>query len=147
MKIRKADWAIVRDAENKGLMAAMTSLVEKKRTDLNNELSDYFRKNVPNYSGSFGEDESEDILYSINSYIEDNNIDRRPLDFPLTEGTDIHLLPISDNIQLKVVIADEYYGGGDYSKYIMIDFFLINENTTEQDVDVLIEFVKKYLSV
>jgi hypothetical protein len=28
----------------------------------------------------------------------------------------------------------------------MIDFFLINENTTKQDVDELINFVNKYLS-
>lgn len=147
MKIRKADWVIVREAENAGLVTSMTGLVERKRTDLNNELSDYFRKNLPKYLGTFDEDESEDILYSLNSYIEENNIDKHPLDFPLTEGSDVHLLPIGDNIQLKILIVDEYYGGGDYSKYIDISFFLINENTATQDVDLLIKFVNKHLII
>ncbi len=145
MEIKKSDWTLVREAEAEGLMVAMTSLVERKRTDLNNELSDYFRKKMPNYPGSFGEYEGEDVLYSINDYLKENNIDKHQLDFPFISGTDIHLIPITENIQLKVVVADEYYGDGDYSKYVMIDFFMINENTTKQDVDILIDFVKKHL--
>ncbi|WP_163150987.1 hypothetical protein [Anoxybacillus sp. MB8] len=146
MKLKKADWAIVREVENKGLMVAMTGLVERNRTELNDELSLYFRKQMPNYKGVWDEDEGEDILYNINDYLEENNIDKHSLDFPICSGTDIHLIPITENIQLKVVVADEYYGGGEYSKYVMIDFFLITENATKQDVDELIEFVKKYLS-
>lgn len=146
MKFKKADWTIVREAENKGLMVAMTGLVERNRTELSDELSLYFRKQMPNYKGTWDEHEGEDVLYNINNYLEENNIDKHPLDFPISSGTDIHLIPINKNIQLKVVVADEYYGGGEYSKYVMIDFFLITENTTKQDVDELIEFVKKYLS-
>ena len=146
MKLKKADREIVREAENKGLMVAMTGLAERNRTELNDELSLYFRKQMPNYKGVWDEDEGEDVLYNINNYLEENNIDKHPLDFPVSSGTDIHLIPITENIQLKVVVADEYYGDGEYSKYVMIDFFLITENATTQDVDQLIEFVKKYLS-
>lgn len=127
-------------------MVAMTGLVERNRTDLNDELSLYFREQMPNYKGTWDEDEGEDVLYNINDYLEENNIDKHPLDFPISSGTDVHLIPITENIQLKVVVADEYYGNGEYCKYVMIDFFLINENATKQDVDQLIEFVKKYLS-
>lgn len=109
-------------------------------------LSDYFRKQMPSYMGSFDEYAGEDILYSINEYLATKNIDKYPLDFPFTSGTDIHLIPINENIQLKVVIADEYYGDGDYSKYVEADFFLINEKTTKKDVDGLVEFVKENLS-
>jgi len=146
MKVRKADWTLVREAEKDGLMASMTSIVERNRTKLNDELSNYFRQNVPGYSGSYDEDQGEDILYGINKYIEENNIDKYPLDFPFSTGTDIHLVNITENLKLKVVVADEYYGDGDYSKYVMCDFFLINEKTTTKDVDVLINFVNKYLS-
>ncbi|MCK1999886.1 hypothetical protein MZM54_00630 [[Brevibacterium] frigoritolerans] len=146
MKLKKSDWTIVREAEQEGLAVGMTGTIEPNRTELNKELSEYFRKNITGYSGSFGEDEGEDILYSINSYMKENNIDKYPLDFPMSSGTDIHLIPIGENIQLKVVVADEYYGDGDYAKYVMIDFFLINETTTKQDVDVLIEFVGRYLN-
>lgn len=53
MKFKKADWIIVREAENKGLMVAMTGLVERNRTELNDELSSYFRKQMPNYKGTW----------------------------------------------------------------------------------------------
>ncbi|WP_332287123.1 hypothetical protein [Bacillus velezensis] len=55
------------------------------------------------------------------------------------------MVPITENIQLKVVVADEYYGDGDYSKYVMADFFLINDKATTKDVDTLLQFVKKHL--
>jgi hypothetical protein len=145
MKTRKPDWLIVREAEEKGLMASMTSIVESKRTELNERLSNYFRSKLPNYEGTFDEYVSEDILCNINEYLEKNKIDKKPLDFPLVEGADIHLIPIGENIKLKVMVVDEYYGGGEYEKYVDISRFMINENTTEQDVDLLIDFVNKYL--
>lgn len=146
MRIRKSDWTIVREAEERGLMVAMTNFVHGSRTDLNNVLGDYFRKQMPNYTGVFDEYTGEDILYSINEYLLENNINKQPLDFPFSSGTDIHLIPINENIQLKVTVADEYYGDGEYSKYVKVDYFLINEKTTEKDVDELVEFVKENLS-
>lgn len=145
MKVRKSDWTLVKEAENQGLMVGMTGLVERKRTETNNELSTYFRTQLPNYNGGFDEYEGEDILYSINEYIKENGIDKHLLDFPMTNGIDIYLIPINDNIQLKVVIADEYYGDGDYAKYVMINFFMMSSETTKSDVDELINFVKKYI--
>ncbi|ANB49335.1 MULTISPECIES: hypothetical protein [Bacillus amyloliquefaciens group] len=145
MKLKKADWVIVREAEEQGLMVGMTGQIERKRTDLNNELSDYFRKQLPGYTGSFDENEGEEILYSINEYIAENKIDMYPLDFPITDGTDVYLIPITENIQLKVIVTDEYHGSGDYSKYVMADFFLINDKATTKDVDTLLQFVKKHL--
>ncbi|MEC1943236.1 hypothetical protein [Bacillus velezensis] len=144
MKLKKAARAIIREAEEQGLMVGMAGLIERKRTDLNYELSDYFRKQLSGYTGSFDENEGEEILYSINEYITENNIDMYPLDFPV-DGTDVHLIPITENIQLKVVVADKYYGDGDYSKYVMADFFLINNKATTKDVDTLLRFVKKHL--
>ncbi|MGG1363543.1 hypothetical protein ABE287_18150 [Bacillus velezensis] len=145
MKLKKADWVIVREAEEQGLMVSMTGHIERKRTDLNKELSDYFRKQLPGYTGSFDENEGEEILYSINEYITENKIDKYPSYFSFAGETDVHLVPITENIQLKVVVADEYYGDGDYSKYVMADFFLINDKATTKDVDTLLQFVKKHL--
>lgn len=145
MKYRKSDWSIVQEAEKDGLVVAMTSTIERNRTELNIRLSKYFRESVPNFNGIYDEDQAEDILYNINEYIEENKIDRHKLDFPYTSGSDIHLISITNNLQLKVIVVDEYYGSGDYSKYIAIEFFLINENTTKEDVNKLIEFVNEYL--
>lgn len=102
---------------------------------------------MPNYTGIFHEDECEDILYSLNDYIEDNNIKSYSLDFPISEGSDVHLIKVNDNIELKVIIADEYYGSGVYEKYIDISNFVINGSTTKKDVDELIEFVREYLTL
>lgn len=146
MKLKKSDWMLIREATEKGLLVSMNNLVERKRTELNEQLSDYFRKQMPGYTGSFDEDQVEDILESVNNFIIDKNLDIYPLDFPLSSGTDNHLIPITDNIDLKVTVADEYYGDGDYSKYVMADFFIINENATEEDVDELIIFIKQTFS-
>ncbi|MFP3751185.1 hypothetical protein [Bacillus altitudinis] len=146
MKLKKSDWMLIREATEKGLLVSMNNLVERKRTELNEQLSDYFRKQMPDYTGSFDEDKAEDILESLNNFIIEKNLDIYPLDFPLSSGTDNHLIPITDNIDLKVTVADEYYGDGDYSKYVMADFFIINEKATEEDVDELIEFIKQTFS-
>lgn len=146
MKIKKSDFTILKEAERNGMVVSMTGIVEPIRTELNNELSKYFRGIMPNYNGSFDEHLSEDVLYVINEYIEKNKIDKYAIDFPLTEGTDIHLIPITDNLQLKLLVADEYYGSGEYAKYVMADYFVINENTTTEDVDRLINFVNEYLN-
>lgn len=145
VKIIKSDWTIVREAEDVGLMVAMTSVVQRGRAELNDELSTYFRENLSGYNGSYDEDEGEDILYSINEYLREKGIDRYPLDYPQSSGTNIHLIPVNDNIQLKLLVVDEYYGSGDYSKYVMANYFKITENATKEDVDGLIAFVNEVL--
>lgn len=145
MELKKDDWLVVREAEEQGLMVAMTSQVELNRTDLNKELSAYFKDKMPGYRGTFDEYDGENLLYSINEYIKDNNIDKYLLEFPLTSGDEIYLVPINDNIKLKFIVVDDYYGSGDYSKYVMSDFFLINENTSKEDVDLLVEFIKNMM--
>lgn len=143
--IYKTDWTLVKEAEAQGLMVSMTSVVERIRTELNNELHDYFREQMPTYLGSFDEDKAEDILIAINEYVEENNIDKDELDFPLTSGSEIYLIPINKNIQLKVLVVDEYFGDAEYSKYITANYFTITENTNKEDVDVLINFIKEYI--
>lgn len=141
----KSDWGIIKEAERQGLMVSMTGLVERVRTDLNNELMAYFRGKLPKYEGVFDENKGEDILYNINEYIENKGIDKRPIDFPFGSDTDLYLIPITENLQLKLTVADEYEGDGEYSKYVMADFFLITEQATQQDVDTLIEFINENL--
>lgn len=137
---------LVKEAENAGIMVGMSGVVSTNRTDLNNELHDYFRSKFPKYTGTFDEYDGEDILYRINGYMAEKGIDKHPLDFPMTSGTVVQIIPINENIQLKVVVADEYYGDGDYVKYVVVDSFKINEQTTKKDVDELLDFVNQYLS-
>ncbi|WCF11433.1 hypothetical protein NDS46_31235 (plasmid) [Paenibacillus thiaminolyticus] len=138
-------WTLVKEAEQKGLVVSMTGVVERVRTKLNDTLSEYFRNNVPLYSGGYDEDVCEEILDSINLYLEENHIDMQPLEFPISSGINVYLVPITENIKLKVLVGDEYHGSGDYSKYVLINFFIINEKTKKEDVDVLISFVNKYI--
>lgn len=144
MKIKKSYFTLIKEAEKEGRSVSMTSVVEQNRTELNKKLQSYFNQNYKNFNGSYDEDEGEDVLYSLNEYLSDNNIDMRPLDFPLVEGTDVYLIPITDNLHLKVLVADEYYGDGDYEKYVIIDRFIITDNATTKDVDKLIEILKEY---
>ena len=145
MQKKKAPWVLIREAEKQGLMVGMTRIIPGKQSELSSYLNDYFVKKVPSYNGVYDEEESEDVLYTLNEYMVAENIDQHPLDFPLSLGTSIRLLPINNNIQLKILIVDEYYGDGDYEKYVSIDQFMIGEKTTESDVDSLIQFIEKHL--
>lgn len=145
MIVKKSDFTLIKEAESQGCMVAMTSTVERIRTELNKELSSYFKKSVPGFKGVYDEDEGEELLDSLNDYMKEKNIIKSPMSYPLSSGTEVELLPLTENIQLKLLISDEYNGGGDYSKYVMIEFFMINENATKEDVDQLIAFTNNYL--
>jgi hypothetical protein len=140
----KNDFITSKEAEENGSMVAMGSTTERIRTDLNKKLSVYFRKKLPNFGGNYDEFKGEEILCNINEYLSDINKKTYTIDFPFSEGSDIHLIPIGENVELKLLVADEYHGSGEYSKYVLIEFFIINEKATEKDVDYLIETLNKY---
>lgn len=148
MEFLKAEWVIVRDAEEQGMVVAMTSEITQNRTELNKELSTYFREKCSDYPGVFQEEICEDVLESVNEYIEDNKIEKYSykLDFPFTAGAQEYLVPIGENMELVVVAFDEYHGGGEYCKFLKINFFVMNEKTSQEDVDMLIAFINEYLS-
>lgn len=145
MKTTKSDWAVISEAKEKGMLVSMNGIVPVNRTELNKRLSKYFRERLPSYSGIFDEFEGEDILYNINVYLKENRINKASLDFPLGNGDNIYLIPITENLQLEVIAVDEYYGSGEYEKYVAIEHFVITEDATEKDVNRLIEFIKMYL--
>ena len=144
MGIVPNDYIILKEAEKNGLVVAMGSMIEIYRTDLNKRLSDYFRSKITNFKGNYDETEGEVVLSNISEYLLELNEKNHYIDFPYNEGTEIHLIPIGEKIQVKLLVADEYHGSGEYSKYVLIDFFIINEQTTESDVDSLIDFLNKY---
>jgi len=145
MKLKKSDFILWQEAVEKGMVVCMEGIgfENRKRNPLSDELRNYFRERMPGYNGIFTEDQCEDVLFSINDYMEENQIDKFPLSFPCSNGTNTYLIPITDNIQLRVLTVDEYFGGGEYDMYIDMTYFVINEQTTKNDVDRLIEAVKK----
>ncbi|EEM25085.1 hypothetical protein bthur0002_57270 [Bacillus thuringiensis Bt407] len=136
------------DAEVQGLLVAMTSRITQIRTELNKQLSTYFREQCSDYPGVFQEDVCEEVLEAVNQYIEDTEIKKYPykLDFPVTDGSQEYLVPVGENIELVVVAVDEYHGDGEYSKYLRLDFFLMDESASKEDVDLLIAFINEYLA-
>jgi len=144
VKIMKSDWQLVREAENSGLCVSMNSVVERNRTDLNKELSSYYKEKLPKMKSYYDVNEGEIVMESINSYMEDNNINKHRLDYPVSEGTDIYLIPITENLSLKVDVFDEYYGQGESSTGVHIDRFVITEEASTDDVDKLIEMFNEY---
>lgn len=141
VKIIKSDFVLIQEAFAEGRGVAMTNTVERKRTELNEQLSSCFRTQMPRFNGVVGEDDVEDVLDSINGYIVDKGIDIHPLSLPLSSGTDIYLIPITPHLSLRVLVADEYHGSGESSTYVMIEFFIIDEQATETDVEALIEML------
>jgi hypothetical protein len=145
VKFRKSDVAILREAETNGLVGWMTSLVERNRTELTNELSEYFRQEAGNYKSTYDEDDGEEIMEGINSYLETQKIEQSKLEYPYNFFSEIYLIPIGENIQLKVLVANEFSSDEGQMLYVDISNFIINEQATKKDVDLLLSFVKNHL--
>lgn len=147
MKIIKSDWSILQEAEAQGFVASMTNLVTQNRTELSNTLREYFRSQMPGYLGVIDEEDADEVLEAINSYLDENKIDKHHLQFPYSSGNEIYLIPVGEHIQVKVLVVDEYSGDGEYEKYIDISYFVFSEKTSTEDVDTLVHFLKDTLSV
>lgn len=145
MKVTKPASLRVREAAEGGWLANMTAITTAKRTPLTKELSDYFRQQQPSYEGMFEGEEGEDVLDRLNSYLKEKEIEKSLIEFPMSSGVDVHLVPITTNLQLYLLVADAYFGMGDYEEYVQIESFVINEQTTKEDVDALITFVSDTL--
>ncbi|MFY0516434.1 hypothetical protein ACOMCU_01195 [Lysinibacillus sp. UGB7] len=144
MTIQINDWGLLQRAEQAGLVSSMTGLVERIRTPLNNELSSYFRERLPKYEWLLEDDEADNNIDAVNSYLHEQGIEKE-LCMPHCSGTNIFLISLTDNLQVKFEATDVYEGNGEYSKYTSVDFFVINKSTTTADVDQLIAFVKEIL--
>lgn len=142
MKILKNDWTLYVEAEEAGLVTSMGVVVEPIRTDKNNQLSDYFRSKLPKHDGTWGDQEGEEVLDALNEYMKARKVEKKA-SFPRGSGSEVYLVPVTDNLSLKLLTVDEYYGDGEYEKYIEIDQFIINDSTTEKDVDVLVTLMKE----
>lgn len=129
-------------AEDSGLLASTSNIVERNRTVLNDELSGYFRSNYK-LKSYYTEDEGETVLDNLSAYLETIGFDEY-LEFPCDGEEGNFIIPITQNLSLYVEAYDEYYGSGDYSKGVNIDRFIINENTSNKDVDKLIEVLKEF---
>lgn len=151
MQIKKSDVGLLNDAKKLGLVAAMTGMMATRdRTPLNNELSNYFRQQMPkNFYGIIEEEDVEDALDEINEYIKEHQITKftRSISMPYSSGENLYLIPITENLQVEVLVVDEYEGDGDYSKFIEIAYFVITENTTKSDVDELVLFTKRVFNI
>lgn len=143
MKLIKSPFGRVLDAEKEGLMVSLTSIVEPNRTEENKKLESYFRELFPDYNGIIDEDEAEDVLDTINEYMEVKTGKNPKIHMPYSEGSNINLLPITENLELKILVVDEYYGDGDYEKYVSIPSFIMNEHTKKEDVSALVVFLKE----
>lgn len=133
---------IKQEAEKEGLLVSTSNILERNRTELNDKLSTYFRSKYK-LKSYYTEDEGEDVLDNLSSYLDSIGFDEY-LDYPYDGEESLYIIPITENLSLYVEAYDEYYGSGGYSKGVNIDRFIINENTTKEDVDKLIEILKQY---
>lgn len=145
VKFKKSDSYRFMESYNKGNVVSMTSTLFRGRSELNDRLYHYFNRNSGDIGviGSFDEDVADGILDVLNEYVRINKLDVGTIEFPQILDFDIWLLPITENLELKVLVSDDYLGDGDYEKYVMVDEFMITENASERDVDRLIEALRK----
>lgn len=141
MIIKKSDYARLLDAEREGMVVFFDGTGSRNQTELSIELSRYFRDKVASYNGMFSDGEEDEILEELNGYFDDKDIEQTTLNFHYSDSSDVVLLKITEHLELKVLIVDEYYGDGDYSRYVEISSGVITEQSTQGDIDHLIEFM------
>jgi len=143
----QADWVTIKEAENQGLMASMVAKHQHFQPQTHTQaLSHYFREQHPHYLPYVKEEKVDDAIYELNTYIEENKINIHPFDFPMTGGLERRLLPLTEHLSLKIGLIDDYYGGGDYAQYVTLDSFVVDDETTTDDVDKLITFVVDFFN-
>lgn len=141
---KKPAYVLCQEAEAKGLSVSVNSLVDFIRTDLNKELSTYFKRQIQNFKAYYDIEEWSEIENGINQYIKDEKLPIGKLQFDGSARSEVYLLPITEHLALKVFLYDEYYGAGDSSSGVHIDRFIITEEATTLDVDALVEMMKTY---
>lgn len=145
MSNRKTEWKLVKEAKASGMIVMMTDVFEEGRSEKNEGLNRYFRSMVPGYVGDFSQDTGDDVLLYINDYLNEKGIKVKPLETPYSDGSVVRLIPITQNLDLKVLIEEEYCGGDDHLHSVTINSFIMNDRTERADVDVLVKFVESVL--
>lgn len=140
----KPAFVLCKEAEAKGLSVSLTNIVDRTRTDLNNALSSYFKSQCPSFKAYYGEDEFEEVIESLNEWISEEKLTIPKLSMGGRNLSEVVLMPITPNLSLKVYLYDEYYGEGEYSTGVHIERFLITEEATNSDVDILVEKLNDY---
>ena len=143
MIFKKSDFSRVLDAERGGMVLFLDNTGSRNQTDLSRELSYYFRSRIRGYVGMFSDGDEDEILDELNGYFEDKGIDQTKLTFHYADSSDVVLLKITENLELKVLIVDEYHGDGDYDRYVEIASGLITEKATKADIDHLISLMSE----
>lgn len=126
------------EAKQDGSYVGLTSLNENK-TVKTKVFGDYFKKAFPNYVGmSIG----NGLLNVVNKFIENSNSPHPKLAYSEKVSNNVYLIPVGDNILLhvKLVIVDLF--GGGISKSTAIEGFIVNENATIKDVQLVIDLMK-----
>lgn len=146
MKLKKSDLSRYIESVKEGYVADLTSIRSRNTSYLGNTLRSYFREQIPKYTGIFLDEEGEEVLSELNRFIKDRNIGKEKLEFPVSSGSNLYLVPVGENLDLVVNVCDEYYGDGDYAKYVGVESIIFNDNTTVKDLGELIKIVKDLLS-
>ena len=140
------NFEVSRFVQNDGLIASTNNIVKLPRTELNIKLSNYFKEQYKGFNGIIDEEYVEDAMDNLNNYLKANHPSEPLLTKPKhNEDGLLFFVPITENLKLEILVVDEYFGSGNYSVYMDVSFFHINENAKFSDVDVLITFIKKRL--
>lgn len=143
--------AVANEVRKVGEKVGLTKvrMVGDVTTEKGEQLREHFRSKLPKYTGSWGEYETngidmESVEYYLNEYVNKVNVNKR-IEFPHTSGSTRYLIPITENLYIDVLFVDEYYGGGDYAKYVTIDRMIVLDGVTVGDVDKLVKFMVEVL--
>lgn len=128
----------VLNAKANGDYVGLTSIA-KNNTIKSKGFANYFKNALSNYVGmSIG----NRLLNVVNEHIKTLNSDQLELAYKAIPTIDIHLVPVGENILLHVQLVTMELNNGDISNCTVIDGFIVNENATNDDVQLVIDLMK-----
>lgn len=129
---------VILDAKANGDYVGLTSIA-KNDTTKTQDFASYFKTALPNYVGmSIG----DRLLNVVNEHIKTLKSDQLELVYKEIPTIDIHLVPVGENILLHVQLVTMKLNNGNLSNCTVIDGFIVNENATNDDVQLVIDLMK-----
>lgn len=145
MKVTLSPTVKYRNAQREDVLIKLNSINGRSKRENIQELSNYAIDSMDGFEGIYNESgmypiDGSEIFYFVSEFAKKNGIDIRPIDYPISSGTDIYLLPMTENLELVIIVVDEYYGSGDSEQYVDIQNLIVNDNTTTEDIDVFLDW-------
>lgn len=144
MTMMKSDVVLIREASAADLVISLSRFGRGNRLESSVALRGYVAGELSDYDQYFSDDDGNDGGDTALRVLSERAIGLglRKFAYPLSGGTDVRLLPITDRASIVVLVVDEYEGEGESATYVQVEDVVVTSDATTADMDEVIAFLK-----